>query len=281
MQRPLVRVNRWNGAMSRPGGRSNRVFSLVPFDRVLLVSKTPLLVVLGAYVAGATGELSRVGTTAALASALWLFLYAFNEATDACLERSFSVHPSVAQLLASIAVSLSFFALALSPTLAVLFLTMTVGQFVYSLPPLRLKRYWWFIVLVSGVVNPLLRIECGVVLGDHPVPPLVYAAVLLVHIGGASRTRLLRRDRDRSFGYRVAPDWLRFVGCAAAVLGMVGVFAMCLISMLPVRVLPIAFVGLAFTVYAWSGRTTDIAVLRKGWALFAPLAIVAMLMLWR
>ncbi len=83
---------------------------------------------------------------------------------------------------------------------------MTLAQLAYSLPLIRGKRHWWIVVLLSGVLNPLLRVECGALFGAPVLPWLVYATVVMLHVNGALRTRLLRKERDLRLGYRTAPD---------------------------------------------------------------------------
>jgi hypothetical protein len=251
-------------------------------DRVFLVAKTPLIIALGAYLAGPRSQDSHLGLAMELASLLWLGLYALNESSDAAWERGtrarfYSGQVAIIALLALVIVTAALF---IDAKLSGLFLSMVATQIAYSLPPLRLKCHWEFVILISGVVNPLLRMSCGSMFGDHPVPVLAYVTVVLLHLGGALRTRLLRRERDHLLGYRVAPNVVHFPGIVFTMLGLLGTCFMCWRGILPSLLTPCAIAGLAFAAYAWSRQARDVAILRKAWVLiaaFLPLGLLVLL----
>jgi hypothetical protein len=54
---------------------------------------------------------------------------------------------------------------------------------------------------------------------------------------------------------------------------------MCALSILPPAFYLFVTLGAAFTLYAWSGRITNIRQVRRGWAWFSLLAILALIVL--
>ncbi len=129
-------------------------------------------------------------------------------------------------------------------------------------------------MLLSGVINPLLRVECGAIFGKPVLPWLIYVTLVLVHVNGALRTRLLRKDRDTRLGYQTMPEAFRVVGhgggrsrrCSAWLL-------MCVTGLFPKVFYPLVGMTALFLGYVWSGKVQDISSLRKAWLLCAPLAL--------
>ena len=178
---------------------------ILPGHRLPVVSKTALLIALGVYLSGGTFRGATVGVTMLLGAALWFDLYILNEATDVICEQKMRVSGPILCSLFVVPLLLCAAAYRVFPSLALSFALMAASQFAYCVPPLRLKRYWWTIILLSGTLNPVLRLQCGVELGAHGLTPLVYAAFISVHIGAALRARVLLRERDGKFGYRPVP----------------------------------------------------------------------------
>src|SRR2546430_1538452 len=124
---------------------------LFPSHRLPVLAKTPVLIALGAYLAGGHFQLRTVGATMVVAALLWVALYALNEAADLAIEQRLLVGRSVMPLLLGTTLAVSAASACLSPHLAVLLLLMTAGQCAYSLPPWRIKRWWWAVLLLSGI----------------------------------------------------------------------------------------------------------------------------------
>lgn len=241
--------------------------------------KTSLLVALGVYLTGGSFGNSSVWLTILLASLLWAALYAHNEATDLTLEKRRLVDARLQTLLTIAPIVLCVVATRVSAVLALLMAGMVVSQFAYCVPPLRLKRYWWAALLLSGTLNPLLRVGCGVLWGAHQLPSAAYTVCVLLHVGASARARTLLRARDRRLGYFVAPEWAATLGKVCSGLGMVGLFALCGRQILPSVYIVFAVPASAFTIYAWSASTTSMARLRKGWFVFALCALIALAVL--
>lgn len=253
---------------------------LLPTHRVPVVVKTPLLIALGVYLAGGRFDSPAVGLTMVFASALWAILYAINEATDLQQEKGLPVQHRALVWLTLLCCSLCFGAFFVSSLLAPLLMAMTVGQLVYCVPPVRLKRYWWVALLLSGTLNPACRLLCGAIWGTHAIPPLAYATFLSLHLGAAIRSRLLLRERDRKLGYHVAPPHLEWLGWGATLIGLACAYVLCLQGVFPRLFLLFCALATAFALYAWFGNPTNIARLRKAWISFAFLALIAVALLW-
>ncbi|HLV79757.1 MAG TPA: hypothetical protein VKT32_05720, partial [Chthonomonadaceae bacterium] len=167
----------------------------------------------------------------------------------------------------------------LSPHLGLLFALMTAGQIAYSAPPWRVKRWWWAVLLLSGVLNPLLRMECGALWGPRPVPFLAYAVLVSLHLGSAIRARTLLKDRDRRLAYVAAPNGIEWAGIACTVGGLLGGSLLCLQGFLPRVFLVFLAAAALFSLYAWFGRIRSMAQLRQGWLGFAILSLLALAVL--
>ncbi len=250
-------------------------WQLLPSHRLPVIAKTPFMVALGVYIAGGRFDNPAVGKTMILAGALWAALYALNEATDLTLEQNLTVSLLARQLLYSLCVAICIAAARLSLALGLLCVLMAVGQLAYCVPPARLKRYWWAALLLSGMANPILRLECGAVWGTHTIPPLAYVAFVSLHIGAAIRSRALLRVRDQDFAYRVAPRRLEWVGIACTTVGLLAAYGVCWQGIVPPVFAVFTTAAAVFSVYAWSGRATSVAQLRQGWLWFAVLALLA------
>lgn len=248
---------------------------LLPSHRLPVIAKTPFMVALGVYIAGGRFDNPSVGKTMLLAGALWAALYALNEATDLALEQNLIVPLSARQLLYALCITICVAAVWLSPALGLLCVLMAVGQIAYCVPPARLKRYWWAALMLSGMANPILRLECGAVWGTHTIPPLAYIAFVSLHIGAAIRSRALLRDRDQDFAYRVAPPRLEWAGITCTGVGLLAAYGVCWQGIVPPVFAVFTTAATAFSVYAWSGRATSVAQLRQGWLWFAVLSLLA------
>ena len=249
---------------------------IVPSHRLPVVAKTPLMIALGVSLSGGAFGAATVGATMLLASALWAVLYILNEATDLLCEHGLHVPRRVLVPLYGLPVVFCVLAGLLSVRLLLPFAGMTASQFIYCAPRFRLKRYWWAIVLLSGTLNPILRLQCGIVWGTHGVSLLCYAAFVFAHLGASLRARVLLRERDRRLGYSTVPNGSETAGKICTALGFVGAIVLCLEGALPMTLLPLFGVAIAFAVYAWSGKETNVARLRRGWLWFALLSLFAL-----
>lgn len=249
---------------------------ILPGHRLPVVSKTALLIALGVYLSGGAFRGATVGLTILLAAMLWCDLYILNEATDLICEQKMQVSRPALAFLYTLPLLLCFAAYCVLPPLALPFSLMVASQFAYCVPPLRLKRYWWAIILLSGTLNPVLRLQCGVELGVHSLTPLVYAAFISAHIGAALRARALLRKRDRKFGYRPVPAGAETAGKLFTLFGFLGAAELCRVKAFPPAFIPMLIAAAAFSVYAWSGRRTEIGRLRRGWLWFALMSFVAL-----
>jgi hypothetical protein len=253
----------------------------VPTDRLFLVMKTPLIMAGGAYLAGASFREGGLWLAMGLASVVWLLLYGLNESSDATCERGLVSAGRYQYWLLAVPLVLAASAAWISLGVAAYLLLMVAAQVAYSLPPLRGKRHWALVVLISGTINPLLRLQAGAVLGHHALPLLAYVSLVLLHVGGALRTRLLRKERDLRLGYRTVPAVVRPFGAGATILGLLGIGLMGRLGALPVLFAYYALGCLPFAVYVWSNRVPDVVVLRKAWFVLAVLALPALLLLAR
>ena len=240
------------------------------------VTKTPLLVALGIYLSGGTFDLRAFGLTSVLAAALWAVLYALNESYDLALESDCVVSRKKRAILYAAAAAIVAASALLSPWLLVLFVLMCAGQLAYCVPPVRLKRYWWAAPLLSGVVNPILRLECGAIWGAHAIPVVAVCSIAFMHLSSAIRTRSLLRGRDQGFGYRIAPKSSDKFGAVSMTLGLLGICVLCYQRILPPSFILLTVLSAAYAAYAWSGRVNNIAQLRRGWIWFAILSVVAL-----
>lgn len=252
---------------------------LLPTHRRPVLAKTPLLVAFGAYIAGGSFTTRPVLVTMALATLLWAALYALNESTDLRLEEGIPIDFRIQMLVYLLPPVICLAALCLSGRLALLFVLMTAGQVAYCVPPLRLKRWWWAILALSGALNPILRGECGALWGTHAIPPLAYVTVVCLHVGAGIRARTLLKERDQRLHYRIAPNGLEAVGMACTGFGLYGVYRLCLQGVLPRLFLLFILLAALFSVFAWSGRVQSMARLRQGWFGFAILSLLALLAL--
>lgn len=251
----------------------------LPCHRIYAVAKTPVLVALGMYLAGGHFAWRTVGATLALTGLLWALLYALNEAFDLAAEDGWHVPRVTTGGLMLAVVATCGAAGLVSTRLALLFSVMTALQLAYCAPPARLKRWWWPIVVIGGVCNPLLRIECGALWGAAAIPPLALAVPILMHLGATFRTRALQRDRDRRHGYRVAPPGIEAAGSLCTVLSIFGAAYLCVVGIFPRLFVILGPPVVAFGIYAWSAKATSMARLRKAWALFAFAAIFVLAVL--
>jgi hypothetical protein len=248
---------------------------LLPVHRLAVIAKTPITVAMGVYMSGGRFATPAVILTMLATGALWAVLYAINEATDLRLEHHVPVPRAMRLLLSALCIGVCVVAALVSPALGGLCTAMALGQMAYCVPPVRLKRHWWAVLLLSGMLNPVLRLECGALWGVHAIPPLAYFAFVTLHLGAAIRSRVLLRERDRKLAYRVAPPRMEWVGMACTGVGMLGTYGLCWQGVLPRVFLGFTTVAALFSLYAWSGRVSSVSRLRQGWLGFAILALLA------
>ena len=264
-----------------PSRKRAAVSQLLPIHRLTVIAKTPLLVALGLYMAGGHFEWATVGATLGLSALLWGTLYAVNEAFDLALEDGYAVSQATIALLIGVVLLICGAAYQVSPSLAIIFGMMTAGQLAYCAPPLRLKRWWWPVLLLSGMFNPVLRAYCGAIWGPTPMPAMAVLAIVLIHVGSTIRTRGLQRERDRKLDYTIAPPSIDRVGAVFTALGILDSVYLCFISVLPRSfLLSVPFV-VGFTLYAWSDRAKSMYKVRRGWFLFAIGAMFGLFVLLR
>lgn len=260
---------------------------IFPKARLLALSKTILLVLLGLTVSGGRLDLRSVGYLL-LVVMLWALLYALNEVFDLDVEQIEQVEqkkePSFAQwgvialgLLAILWVSLQHD----GPT-GVLLRWMIVIQLVYSAPPVRFKYFWWFPVLTSGLINPVLRIGYGASLGAHHVPLLLFVLAAGIHFSGALVTREFRRDRDRNIGHQTMPEGatIPVIGALSILVAVAACVGLTAQGVLPHSFYVWGYVGLTFGVWYWlSGRLSKRAdaVIQTLMTAAFPLSIIFLL----
>jgi hypothetical protein len=252
---------------------------IVPVHRLPVVTKTPLLIALGVYLSGGTFSPRAVGITMLLSAALWTVLYTLNEATDLEAEKRLIVPRPIKITLYTLPFLICAAAGWHSAVQLVPFSLLTLGQILYCAPGLRLKRYWWGAILLSGTMNPVMRLQCGVLWGAHALHPLIYISFILLHLGSALRTRTLLRDRDRKRGYTAIPAGGEWVGMACTFFGYIGALGVCWVGRLPWIVTALVALAGGFGLYAWSGREKRLDRLRRGWMAFAVAALIALIAL--
>ena len=233
------------------------------------------MVAMGVYISGGRFDNPAVAVTMIITGLLWAILYAINEATDLALEQQFRIERSMIRTLVALSAVTCIGGALLSPLLGGLCAAMAIGQLAYCAPPIRLKRYWWAVLLLSGMLNPVLRLECGALWGTHAIPPLAYAAFMSLHVGASIRSRILQRERDRKLSYRTAPSSMKWAGIACTIAGLLGCYGLCLQGVLPHVYLWFTTVAVPFSLYAWSRRVSSVSDLRRGWKWFAILAPIA------
>ncbi len=248
---------------------------LLPAHRLPVIAKTPIMVALGVYMAGGQFNQPGVGLTMIVTAALWTILYAINEATDLMHEHQMLVARKMRLLLLTSCGVVCASAGCLSLKLGGLCLLMALGQLAYCMPPIRGKRYWWAVLLLSGMLNPILRLECGALWGTHSVTALGYLVFVSLHLGASTRSRVLLRERDRKLGYRIAPPRAEWAGMACTGTGLLGAYGLCWQGVLPREFLLLVTVATLFSIFAWSNKVTNVSRLRQGWLWFAILALVA------
>ena len=245
----------------------------------MVLAKTPLIVMVGLYLSGGDPAAPEVWFTLLAATLTWATLYALNESADLEIETGQSADRTLKSALLALLAAIILASIFVSPQLAMIILAMVLVQLAYSLPGLRLKRYWWYVIATSGALNPLLRLECGVIWGHQALPLVCYLALVLVHLGGALQTRILRRERDRLLGYQIIPtDW-KGISTIPMVTGILLVYGLCWQGTLPVVCVLFATAGLVFTII--SQRITNMATLHKCWVIFAILSVVALIVMYR
>jgi hypothetical protein len=249
---------------------------LLPSHRLPVIAKTPILILVGVYIADGDFTSRQVLLTMLLAACLWTVLYAVNEATDLIAEQGYRVEPGTRAIFVVTGIGICLLGTAVVPRLGLLLTLMALGQITYSVPPLRVKRHWWAVLLLSGILNPVLRLECGVIWGTRPIPVGAYAVFVSLHLGAAILSRCLLRRRDTRLGYHTAPQHFERVGMVCTGLGLLGAYALSWSGILPGFCMLFTTIAVVFAVYAWSGRATSLSRLRRGWSLFALLALSAL-----
>jgi hypothetical protein len=242
--------------------------------RLPVVIKTSALIALGVWVSHGVVTSTHALVTMFLGAVLWVVLYGLNEWSDLRLESGASLPVSYALLLSGAAVFTMVAASYISGKIGILFGLMIVSQVLYCIPPFRVKRYWYSALVLSGIVNPVLRLESGAALGIHSVPMQLLMAFILLHLGAAARSRCLLRKRDSGLGYVVAPVHLERFGIAVTALGIVGSFIVCYRQIVPQFLALFVALAAGFAVYSWSSKDRNIGQLRRAWLWFAVLAII-------
>lgn len=259
--------------------RAATLRDLLPAHRLPVIAKTPFLVAMGAYLAHADFRRAELWLTFVLSALLWAALYVLNEMTDVMEEQQMYVPTSTQKVLYVLPVLICVMSASLSVPLCACLSAMTLGQYVYCVPAVRLKRYWFTILVLSGAINPLLRMECGAIWGTQAMPVLASSAAVLLHLGATFRARTLQRMRDRRLNYTVAPDFSDWLGPICTASGLLSMLVLCVQRILPPLFAGFILIAGVFSVYAWSGRVDSMAHLRRGWVGFAVLSLLALLVL--
>ncbi len=246
---------------------------VVPIHRLPVITKTPVMIIAGAYLSHAEFHVNTVIATMVLASALWTVLYYYNELTDIKLEKQAEVQSGLDTLCLTLMALLVAMGFAVRIGVGVCLLGMAVSQWGYCSPTLRLKRYWQANILLSGTINPILRFAAGAVWGTTEIPWLLLGMYVLLNFGASTRTRTLLRKRDAGLGYTQAPAWMEAVGKTATCLGFSCVVILIVKHALHPIFLLFFLIAAGYAVYAWSGRVTQMGQLRRGWLLFAGLSL--------
>ncbi len=252
---------------------------VAPLHRIPVVTKTPVMIMAGAYLSKAEFRANTVFATMALGSLLWAVLYYYNEVTDVTLERERKVKRELwttCFALTALTVVLGFL---VGWKVGACLFAMAISQWAYCSPYVRLKRFWQANILLSGTINPILRFTCGAVWGTVGMPWLLLGMYVLLNIGASLRTRTLLRRRDAGLGYSQPPVWMEAVGKATTFLGFSCAFSLILRHGLPRVFLLFLVVAAGYAVFAWSGRVTQMRQLRRGWILFAALSVFAIMAL--
>ncbi len=252
---------------------------VLPGHRMPVVAKTPLIIAVGVYLSGGSFADNGVAGTMLLAAALWGVLYAFNEATDVTAEESAVVSRPIWWTLHTLTALLCAASTIYGVRLVLPFFGMVFSQYLYCAPPARIKRFWWGNVLLSGTINPILRLLCGVHWGVHGLSPLIYATFLFAHLGASLRARSLLRERDAKLGYTTAPPGSETAGKIATALGILGSSLIIGRGELPPYLCVFVAILSGYAVYTWSGSVRSVTTLRRGWVWFAILSIVSLIVL--
>lgn len=249
---------------------------LLPSHRLPVLLKTPAIVAIGCFTSGGNLGSSQTIAILTLSTFLWAALYALNEWTDLREEQGLDPPLWQSRLLILTSLLICAIAIAFSHNAGLLLLLMSLGQMIYCLKPFRVKRYWFGALLLSGIINPALRLECGGMLGSHLVPTILVISVISLHIGAATRSRCTLRKRDSSFGYHTAPLGLELFGILFTTIGhLTGIIAS-VEGILP-HIFIVFLIGSAlFSCYAWSDKKRSISELRRGWLWFALVAVLAL-----
>lgn len=252
-----------------------------PWYRTCAVAKTPALILFGVMASGGETRSSSTFATILLVSLLWLGLYELNEISDIACEQARSVPLWRWSSVSLWTLGLCIAAYSLSTGLGTICTLMLVGQYLYSLPLLRMKRLWWYVVVVSGITNPLLRVACGAIHGQHSISPIAWATVVALHLGAALRTRTLQSSRDRELGYSTVPSLAACsMGVASCAIGLIGICVLTVIGVLPLWGFALAVMGGWVTALVWSPHRKDMDTLRKrGWLALAAALMILSIML--
>jgi hypothetical protein len=259
--------------------RAATVRDLLPAHRLPVIAKTPILVAMGGYFAHADFRRPELWLTLILSALLWTALYALNEMTDVMEEQGLFVPAATQKILYVLPLLICVASASLSVPLCAYLAAMTLGQYVYCVPAVRLKRYWFTILILSGAINPLLRLQCGAIWGTQTLPILASLVFVLLHLGATFRARTLQRERDSRLSYTVAPDFSDWLGPLCSAAGLIGALILCGQGILPPVFAGFVLVAGGFALYAWSGRVDSMAHLRRGWIAFALMSLVALLIL--
>ena len=145
---------------------------------------------------------------------------------------------------------------------------------------MRLKRYWWAVLAVEWYDEPLFEAAMRSVVGNS----CVFGAVLYrlcqsapgrihsvagVAAGAGPQIGLLYRAAPLGMGgYGLYERW-----------PVRRLWALLAGNIAP-RIPSLSHVATVFSIYAWSGRVTNVSRLRQGWLWFAVLALVAFALLY-
>ena len=241
-----------------------------PKIRFFALSKTALIVLLGAYVSNAKLNEAFLEVLA-LTVALWAVLYAINETTDRFYENGVTV--KIIHLVAyPLAIAVILMASSrLGEEIFIFALAMTMSQVAYSLYP-RLKIFWWGALLISGLINPALRFFLGAIGGEkNHAFYLTLIVLLLVNLSGAIITRVKKRRPDSEHHYLPIPGVFSIMLPSIIATSAVGCIGLTFVGILPAScwyLVPPGFL------YLLDLKKMTINQIRRWWLVFFSISLV-------
>lgn len=196
---------------------------LFPPSRLLILPRTVAIMAVGQVFSKAEVNGHNVALML-IVTAFWSMLYALNEAVDLLVESSKRVPVWIWAVLIGHMALLLALVFILSPATGWIAALMLLSQVLYTVPGLRVKRFWIPTSAIRGVINPYLRLHAGAVLGFSAVPVLISAIVLLLSFGAYIMDKFSKAERDLELGHQRLPIWTFQLGAACSMLGVLGMY---------------------------------------------------------